>query len=175
MLHQVPRGEEGFTLTEMIVTAIVVGVLAAVSVPSLVGLYNQNKVKEASAQVEGALKEAQRQAMRRGKSCTVEIDTTNKKIKNPSGGDGCLLSERELGEQITLRTNISPLTISFSMKGSAATTASEDPTFVVSMPNTTSEQRCVVVASALGLMRSGNYTGSTTGTVDPDDCQTTSN
>jgi prepilin-type N-terminal cleavage/methylation domain-containing protein len=170
LLFNVPKKNKGFTLVEMVVTAVVVGVLAAVSVPNLLGLYNQNKVKEGLAQVEGALKEAQRQAMRRGKSCTVEIDITNSKIKNPSSGDGCLLSERILPEGTTLSTSLTGTTktITFSYKGNTTNSG----TIVLTM-NNTERKKCLVISNGLGIMRTGDYDESVSGSM-ADKCITSS-
>lgn len=150
--------DRGFTLLEMLVTIIIAGVLAAITAPSLVGLLNRNQVKEAQRQVASALKEAQRQAIRRGKSCTVTIDTTTKNI---SSTDGCLISQREVGastlvggDKISLKASSNPLTIAFSHKG----TTSSDAVIVIDS-SFSSDKKCVAIADGLGTVRTGNYTG----------------
>ena len=55
---------QGFTLIEMLVTIIIIGVIASLAAPNFLGLLNQSRVKDGLAQVEGAIKEAQRQAIR---------------------------------------------------------------------------------------------------------------
>ena len=156
------RSNSGFTLIEMMVTTIIIGVIAAIAAPNFLGLLNRNRVNEAAQQIEGALKEAQRQAMRRGSQCTISIDEANKIISNPAGGNGCLLSNRILDDLIQLNTNRT--TIRFSGKGNieiddTAGSTTPTPVLVVSIPNGTDLQRCVVIDSLLGSQRSGEYSG----------------
>ena len=158
-----PNQNKGFTLIEVIVTVIIAGVLAAITAPSLVGLLNQNQVKEAQRQVESALKEAQRQAKRRGKSCSITISPSAKTI---SSADNCLLSTRTIGDSnlvgsdtlslIVGSNNNADETITFNNKG--GTTASK--TIVVNS-SSSSEVKCVFISSISGSIRSGNYTAST--------------
>ncbi|NJL51996.1 MAG: type II secretion system protein [Hydrococcus sp. SU_1_0] len=75
LLYNARKSSSGFTLIEMLVVFIIVGVIAAIAAPNFLGLLNQSRVKDGLAQVEGAVKEAQRQAMRRGKPCKVKFVT----------------------------------------------------------------------------------------------------
>lgn len=165
LLYDVRKSNSGFTLIEMLATIVVIGVIAAIAAPNFLGLLNRNRVNEAARQIEGALTEAQRQAIRRGKQCSISIDTANKIISNPAGGNGCLLSNRNLNDLIRLDTNRA--TISFSGKGNieidnAAGSTTPTPVLVVSIPNGTNLQRCVVIDSLLGSQRSGEYSGTPT-------------
>lgn len=151
---RVRKFNSGFTLLEMLATIIIIGIIAAIAAPNFLGLLNRNRVNEAARQVEGALREAQRQALRRGKPCSIDIDETNKIISNPTT-NGCLLTNRNLNDLIQLNTNTT--TIAFSGKGNI--TGTTPPILVVSIPNGTSLQRCVVLDSLLGSQRSGEYSG----------------
>ena len=155
LLYNARKFNSGFTLIEMMVTIIIIGVIAAIAAPNFLGLLNRNRVNEAAQQIEGALKEAQRQAMRSGSQCSISIDAANDAITNPTGGGGCLLSNRILDDLIQLNTNTT--TITFSGKGNI--TGATPPVLVVSMPNGTDLQRCVVIDSLLGSQRSGEYSG----------------
>ena len=156
LLCNARRSNSGFTLTEMIVTIIIIGVIAAIAAPNLLGLLNRNRVNEAARQIEGALTEAQRQAMKSGSQCSIRIDAANETISNPAApANGCLLSNRVLDDSIQLNTNTT--TITFSGKGNI--TGSTPPILVVSMPNGTDLQRCIVIDSLLGSQRSGEYSG----------------
>ena len=163
------RKERGFTLTEMLVTAIIGSILMAVATPNFLSLFNNSKVKSALEQVQGALTEAQRQAMRRGKSCTITLDTTNKKIKiTPSSdSEGCLLSDRTLPDGVVMTTNISSSNIKFSHKGN--TTLSDKGVVVLSIANGSGEKRCLTVSTTLGAMRTGTYDGNPSSPTS-DDC-----
>lgn len=158
LLYNARKYNSGFTLIEMLATIVVIGVIAAIAAPNFLGLLNRNRVNEAARQIEGALTEAQRQAIRRGRQCSISIDTVNKIISNPAGGGGCLLSNRNLNDLIRLDTNRA--TITFSGKGNIDVTPR--PVLVVSIPNGTNLQRCVVLDSLLGSQRSGEYSGTPT-------------
>jgi prepilin-type N-terminal cleavage/methylation domain-containing protein len=159
LLWRVRKSNSGFTLVEMLAVVIIIGVIAAIAAPNLLGWFNNNRVNEAMRQVEGALKEAQKQAIRTGKRCTIEI-TTNA-ISN-YGTDGCLLSNRNLNDLIQLDSNLAILT--FSGKGNITIDGAGNPrpAFVVSMRdgNGTNFKKCVVVQNFLGAIRTGKYIGS---------------
>ena len=175
LLWRVRKYNYGFTLIEMIVTVIIVGVIAAIASPNLLGLLNRNRVNEAIRQIEGAFKEAQKQAIRSGRQCTINIDTTNKTIANPTtaGVDGCLLSTRILNDLVQL--NSSRTTIIFSGKGNISIDNSDPnlltPVLVVSIPNGTNKQACVVIQNALSSVRTGDYNGTIPAAPLPASCQ----
>ena len=161
------KTNKGFTLIEMIVTVIIVGIIASIAAPNFLGLLNRNRVNEATSQIQGALKEAQKQAIRQGKSCSITINESTKTIANTSGSTGCLLSNRILDDSI--RLDSSRTTIVFSGKGNItindADTSLLTPVFVVSMDNGTDKRGCVVIQNSFGAVRTGDYA---TGTIpDP--------
>ena len=155
--------EKGFTVIETVTTLVIAGILAAIATPSLIGMYRQQKVKEALEQLHGALEEAQRQAMLKGQGCTVNIDTTNNRVN--SANDDCLLSTRILPDEAKMETNIDPPQIEFSFKGNTAninTNPSGDQgTVVISRSDGSGYRRCLVITNGLGIMRTGFYDGST--------------
>ena len=157
--------EAGFNLIEILVVTIIVGIVAAIAAPNFLGLLRRNQVNAALQTLHGAIKETQRQAIRQGRSCRIDFDLSNNKLTgNPPN---CLLSDRLLNDDIVIRTNFpgaSP-NISFSHKGSTTRSG----TIVVSSPQTNS-QRCFVISLGLGIMRTGNYTGSPTGSVSATNC-----
>ena len=166
------RSDRGVTLTEMLLAVIVVVILAAVTAPSLIGLLNQNRVKDGFVQLKGAIKESQRLAMRRGRRCKIRLDTTDREVNiSPpdakSNYTGCLLSERKLPDRVLFKTNSHP-NIVFSAKGNT----NSAKTIVVYSPNTQT-QRCLVISLGLGIMRSGNYTGDVSDRLTYKKCQTT--
>jgi prepilin-type N-terminal cleavage/methylation domain-containing protein len=154
------KSNSGFTLVELLITLVVIGVIAAITAPNFLGLLSRNRVNDAALQVEGALKEAQRQAMRKGKICQIDINTPSKTISNPAT-NGCLLNTRNLNNLIQLNSNLP--SISFSSKGnitggSIIAPVTVTPVIVVSMPNRTTQNKCVVFDGFFGVMRSGDYT-----------------
>lgn len=158
--------EAGFNLIEILVVTIIIGIVAAIAMPNFLGLLSRNQVNAALQTLHGAIKETQRQAIRQGRLCRINLDLTNNKLTgNPPN---CLLSDRIINDNITIRTNIAgtPPNIPFSAKG----TTTRSGTIVVSS-NMTNTQRCFVISLGLGIMRTGNYTGSSTGSVSATDCQ----
>lgn len=168
-LWHVRKQESGFTLTEVIVVTVIVGVIGALAVPSFFSLLNRNRVNQAVGEIEGALREAQKLAIRNSRSCTISIDTTNTRISNNSANDNCLLTTRNFNPQFTL-TSSRP-TITFSSKGNISLDP-QTPVIVMSFPNGGSnQQRCVVIENTLGLIRTGDYSGTIPSIPSPDDCQ----
>lgn len=161
LLWRVRKYDSGFTLIEMITVVIIVGVIAAIAAPNFLGLLNRNRVNEAVRQIEGALKEAQKQAIRNGTSCSITIDPANNLITNPSGGNGCLLNTRSIDDSIQLDS--SRTTITFSGKGNItidnSNVALRTPVLVASMNSGTDKQACVVMENSLGAIRTGDYLG----------------
>ena len=152
------KNNQGFTLIEMVSAVIVLGIVAVITMPSLVGWMNYTQVKQGIAQIEGAIKEGQRQATRMGKPCQVIIDTVNNRVTAQTVEAtpvNCLLSNRELNDNLDIETN--DATITFSSKATPDNNA--DSVYIVFMTNGTDEQRCLVVSPGLGIMRSGRYNG----------------
>ncbi|MBE9168338.1 GspH/FimT family pseudopilin [Pleurocapsales cyanobacterium LEGE 06147] len=164
----------GYSLLEMILTVIIVGILAAIAIPSFIGLLNQNRVKEGSARVKGAIREAQRQAIRRGRRCKIRIDTTNRKITVSSPDahgnySGCLLSERTLPKGVAIKTNYSTPVITFSPRGNTNSAG----TIVVYNIDGAQAKKCIAISLGLGIIRSGDYTGDVSTSISATQCKTT--
>lgn len=112
------KGNEGFTLVEMIAAVIIVGVIASIAAPNLLGMFNQTRVKDGLGQIEAAIKEAQKLAKRQGKTCIVSLGSRvvdgqqyaiaevapNVAEANGNAVDssGCLLNLRELEREVVL-------------------------------------------------------------------------
>ena len=156
----------GFTLIELIVALVIVGIIAAIASPSFVGLLNKVRVDTALEELLGAIRETQRMAMRHGKTCRININP-NTNLINASDSE-CLLQERRLDDNVIVRTNLSGSTpnILFSHRGSTTKMGT-----IVLSSNLTNSQKCFVISLGLGIMRTGEYTGSNTGSVSASNCQ----
>jgi prepilin-type N-terminal cleavage/methylation domain-containing protein len=160
------KSDRGFTLTELMIALVIIGVIAAIASPNFLGFLNRIKVNNSLEQLLGAIKETQRQAMRQGKRCRININPSTK-ILSATPSD-CLLNTRTIDDSVTIRTNLpggSP-NISFSYKGNTTRMGT-----IVLSSNFTDTQKCFVISLGLGIMRTGNYTGSKTGSVSASNCQ----
>jgi prepilin-type N-terminal cleavage/methylation domain-containing protein len=160
------KKEAGFSLIEMLAVIVIISILAAIGLPNLIGILRKNQVNAALEQLHGAIKETQRQAIHQGRLCRININTTTNNITgNPTN---CLLSDRSIDDNITIRTNLSgtPPNISFSHKGSTT----KSGTIVVSS-SAINIQKCFVISLGIGIMRTGDYTGSSTGSVSATKCK----
>lgn len=174
--------DQGFTLAETLIVVIVIGVLAAIVGPSFVGMFNKNKVSDSVDRIRGALKEAQREAINKSKTCVVDVPAGNNiTISSPSttedsnangtldpgedtNGNGrldsttpCLLSGNRSLDGISLSYEGTPSSsrIKFDFKGRIDDVASAK-TIIVSAPNTEAK-KCLVISYGLGIFRNGDY------------------
>jgi prepilin-type N-terminal cleavage/methylation domain-containing protein len=160
------KSDRGYTLTELLVTLVIVGIIAAIASPSFLGLLSRYRLEGALQQLLGAINETQRLAMVRGKSCRININLSTNKITANTAG--CLLSDRSLDDSITIRSNFTGSTnITFSYKGSTTRMG----TIVLSSDHT-DLQKCFVIALGTGIKRVGDYEGSKTGSVSYTNCKT---
>ena len=192
LLYNVLRkSNKGFTLIEMITTVIIVGVIASIAAPNLLGMLNQTRVKDALEQVEGAIREGQRLAVRRGKTCIIRFTSTGTGDDpaiaetapdlvingNTVNSDGCLLSTRAFDSEISLEfddgasvadiNSTNPIDILFTGKGN--TTADGDIGTIIVSRSGTSLQKCLQIEGILGNIITGNYID-TNGDGTADDC-----
>lgn len=177
------KTDRGFTLIEVITTVIIVGVLASIAAPNFLGMLNQARVKEGLSQVEGAIRETQRLAMRRGKTCKIRFTTTGsdeqpiaqvrpeEKIGTTDVNyNGCLLSTRNFDSEISLRfddgSTVTPINSTSTKKfvdivSSGKGTISTEGTIIISRAGT-NLQKCLQIEGVLGNIITGDYDSSAT-------------
>ncbi|BAU65234.1 type 4 prepilin-like protein [Stanieria sp. NIES-3757] len=165
--------DRGYSLIEILVVVIIVGILAAIAIPNFAGLLAQQRVSEGFETVKGAIKEAQRQAIRKGRRCRIQIDTTNRtiKVKTPDvdgSYEGCLFSDRSLPTGVEIKTNYDTPVITFSPRGNTNSAG----TIVVYHNQNNSTKKCLAISLGLGILRSGNYTGDVSRSVSATNCET---
>lgn len=159
----------GWTLLEVMIVIVIIGILASLAIPNMMGAIEKRKAQSALFQIKGTLQEAQRNAIKMGKECRVTLKGTNDDFDPPSiavNSDpeyvGCLSSSETFFEGLEMRENFSGNNIRFSYRGNTTNIA----TIVVKSPSAET-QYCLVVSNFLGIMRSGVYDESRTS----DKCQ----
>ncbi|NCR08606.1 MAG: prepilin-type N-terminal cleavage/methylation domain-containing protein [Microcystis aeruginosa LG13-11] len=192
---------QGFTLLEILVALAITGVLAALTGPNLLAWLNSNKVQEATDSIQSALRDAQRQAIRRGRICTINFT-------NPTGTNPTVYSQitaSEAGCLVATNTNASSLSlpeevfmvvsnfpkfppvsgspgIRFSFRGHVpglTFAPPGGPAIIVLYPAANAsadpypkqEKKCLVIASLLGIVKQGTYNGDPLGTLNANNCQ----
>ena len=108
----------------------------------------KNSLQSSMGQVKGAIQEAQRAAIKNGKSCTVTIDTTAKTVTGSPVG--CITSPVTLTSDMTLTT--ATTSFSFSYKGNPDNT---NELVLILSSTKTSTQPCLAISAGIGIMRSG--------------------
>ena len=189
---------QGFTLLEILVALAITGILAALTGPNLSAWLNRNEVQQATDAIQLALEDAQRQAIRRGKSCTIKF--TNGTGTDPTvysqitaSEPDCLVATNTNGGSLSLPQEIFMVVNNFPTLGSSpgvqfsfrghvpgltfvpranqaiivlypAANATADP-----YPN--QEKKCIVIASLLGIVKQGTYTGTSLTNLDARQCE----
>ncbi len=172
----VPK-QTGFTLPEMLAVVAIIGILAAIFLPSFLAWLNNQRVKEAITKVEGTFKEAQREAVRRGRDCGFTVSSSGgiTTLTDADPSNPCLSTgTRQIGgDWLAGSTEVRNSGGSSFIFKSDGQTGFNSATFVVAMPNTSVQQRCLVIAGGIGIMRSGTYASSDTTGATGSNCTTT--
>ncbi|WP_027403281.1 pilus assembly FimT family protein [Aphanizomenon flos-aquae] len=161
------HNEDGFTLLELMVVMIFVGILAAISAPGFIGLNQRNKVTQDVTNAENALLEAQRGAMRRGKDCTLSfsVSASGEPIIS-SSSDNCLSMGTRTLYNVSMNIYkdgtgaVSSLT--FDYLGNM--TETNPITIVLRHKSNTGGKKCIVISQPLGLIATGKYIDPVSGT-----------
>jgi Tfp pilus assembly protein FimT len=179
-VHRINRNR-GVTLTEVVVIVVIIAIMAGMSAPSFLAWLNKQRLSESLASVEGALREAQREAMRQNIQCTISFspdlpsdNTTLSAIPAsclPTGSrtlGGKLFGLIEIGT-INLRGTFNNSTNKLAFRPRRGSTTSVGSLYL-SLADSGVQQRCLVVSTFSGLFRTGVYVGTApTGTI-PADC-----
>jgi type II secretory pathway pseudopilin PulG len=168
------RSLNGFTLIEALIIVTIIGVLAAITAPSFLSGLGTKKVDDVAAQIEGALKEAQAEAIKKSQTCTLTFDTTTARLTSlpanclPTGSRDLkqlgvsVLAKNESGISMGFANLGSPVNLSFNYKGLTRIGGTGTGLVVIYQgTSASSRRRCIAISGGLGIIRSGQYTGAT--------------
>lgn len=161
--------QKGFTLFEIVIVSVIVGILSAMAVPNLIGSQRQETVNRTFSRIRSTLVEAQLNANRLSSNCPINIAVT----EITSNQSGCLLENITINSSIVDITSTAgtlPQTINFSYRGTTGngqTLQISRKTFAgKAMPET---GKCIVISST-GMIRAGIYNTSA-----PSNCENLEN
>lgn len=164
--------EAGFTLLELIIVTVIVGIATATSVANLVKSQRDNEAKLAFTKLKGALIEAQVNANRKSQDCKVNIQVGTDKYTIEGSPSGCLLEGFTIDKNVViLESNGNLSTIAYDFEGDTgnAQTLLISPNDFEGNP-LREAGKCIVIAANLGMIRTGVYIGSSTGNFNRNDC-----
>lgn len=168
---------QGFSLPEVLVTVLILGIFAALGAPSFLSWVNNKRINDVLSQVEGALKESQAEAIRKSQRCSLNITSTAVSA-NPAN---CLPTGTRDLTRVSGGNNASGVTlvahnttaIEFSPKGST----SSSNILVFYHPEQSGGMRCLAISAGIGIIRAGEFKGSfppSSGQATPTNCHTPS-
>mgnify|MGYP006200067209 CR=1 FL=1 len=189
---------QGFTLLEILVALAITGILAALTGPNLLAWLNSNKVQEATDSIQSALRDAQRQAIRLGRICTINFTdgtgtgpTVYRQITASEAG--CLVATNTNAGSLSLPQEIFMVVRNFpTLGGSPGVQFSfrghvpgltfdppEDQAIIVlysaadatADPYPNQEKKCLVIASMLGIIKQGTYNDTSLSNLDARQCE----
>ncbi|QFZ92330.2 prepilin-type N-terminal cleavage/methylation domain-containing protein [Synechococcus elongatus] len=163
---------QGFTITEILIVIIIVGILAAVTTPSLAGFVGQQQTNQATSEVQASIlemvRETQRTNIEEGCKLLSSDITVTRIIRRftPATNPNCLLNSRSFPPGTTIAdNNFNGVSIVAYGTGNVRILSGTNPISIASiqLSNTKSPafQRCVQVAAPQGLVRTGRMIGGT--------------
>lgn len=149
----------------MAAVAMIAGILAALAMPSMMGMQERNRINSTANRVKGVLQEAQRSAIRKGQSCIVTI-TPTAITGSPTGCVSDPITTKDTSDQGVILKTVSSSSITsiassyaitFSYKGNPT---GDMRTYIITANNNDNNARCLAISLGVGIMRTGLWNGS---------------
>ncbi|WP_414754902.1 type IV pilin protein [Anabaena sp. CCY 9910] len=149
--------DAGFSLVEMIAVVLMIGILAAIALPSWSAYVNRQRVTKANEVVLSAIQDAQRQAKQKKLSYSVSFKTDNN-IPQLAVYSGITPTNwRNLGEDLDIKTGTMRLGTNLSNVNTASTSVTYAANFNTSAPQTITFDYMGTLANAnLGTLPTGS-------------------
>ncbi|XZO00814.1 MAG: GspH/FimT family pseudopilin [Microcoleus sp.] len=164
--HTKPRkGDEGFTLLEVLVIALIVGILSSIAAPGWLAFINNQRVRTVNDRVLQTLRSAQSEAKRSKRDITVTFNPT-------PATDPPTVTIDNITQQLNVGGEIKKDTITLTVNQPAPTTPANSiafdyhgnpptgstPFYVTVVPARGGAKKCVIVETILGGMRTDEGT-----------------
>ena len=146
----------GFTLLELLVVIVIVGVISAIAAPSWLSFLTQRRMDRASTDLAGLLRTTQEEAQRKQIDKQISFSSTDLAVtvrnnSATSGGETTALGEGELNDNFNLQAS-TPVVFDHDGKVEADTIP-----YVIKITNdNSSSQSCVIITTLLGGVKQTN-------------------